>query len=323
MQKEEQKMANKLPNIIPGELVLGGFTYPNNAQLIGDFLYVSDFYGNIISGRQVDAGDKITVLDVSYSRQLVLVQYPTLTGVRQGYINNNTKIIKYFWQGKWKNGSSSETVYDGNDLVIGRINPFETATVLYKAGGKIHVVYNTDKGINTKSGYVMYDGSVNSSTVVENVSINNISDKLVSFVASYEGYSGAPYRGVDFQNRTIGYGHVILPGENLTYLTKDEAINLLKKDLQNTAIYVAKLTADIKLSQQQFDALVSFAYNCGVTALSTSTLLKDVKAKQSNDTIKADFLAWSYSNGVKLQGLVNRRLDEWSIYVQGNYLRNS
>ncbi|GKU23225.1 polymorphic toxin type 44 domain-containing protein [Clostridium folliculivorans] len=135
-----------------------GFTYANNAKVINDFLYVRDSNGNIISGRQVDIGDNITVLDVSYSKQLVLVEYPTANGVVTGYVRNATNCIQYYYQNQYSNGATSETVYDGNGNVIGSLNPWEKATPIYKKDGKIHVVYNTDKGNNTKSGYVVYNG---------------------------------------------------------------------------------------------------------------------------------------------------------------------
>ncbi|MBK1810543.1 SH3 domain-containing protein [Clostridium sp. YIM B02505] len=156
-------MAKNYPDIKPGEIVSGGFTYPNNAQVVGDVLYLRDANGNVISGRQVDNGDKITVLDVGYTKQLTLIQYPAGTAVRQGYVTNSTNIIKYLNQGAWKNGSTSETVYDENDAVLGSLDPYEVATPLYKASnGKTHVVYNTSKGANTKSGYVVYGGGTGS-----------------------------------------------------------------------------------------------------------------------------------------------------------------
>jgi hypothetical protein len=105
-------MASKFPNITPGDTVSGGFTYENNAQVVGDDLYLRDGSGNLISGRQVSDGDKITVLDIGYSKQLALIQYPAGGSVRQGYVTNATKIIKYFKQGAWVNGLTSETVYD-------------------------------------------------------------------------------------------------------------------------------------------------------------------------------------------------------------------
>ncbi|WP_160675116.1 M14 family zinc carboxypeptidase [Clostridium sp. C8-1-8] len=157
-------MGKNYPDIKPGEIVSGGFTYPNNAQIVGDSLYIRDENGNTIAGRQTDNGDKITVLDVGYTKQLTLIQYPAGTSVRQGYVTNNTNIIKYINQGAWKNGSSAESVYDENNTVIGSLDPYEVATPLYKiSDGKTHVVYNTSKGANTKSGYVVYAGANGSS----------------------------------------------------------------------------------------------------------------------------------------------------------------
>ncbi|MBU3205282.1 hypothetical protein [Clostridium algidicarnis] len=104
-------MGKYYPDVNPGEIVPGGFTYPNNAKLQGDFLYLRDANKNMVSGRQVDDGDSITVLDVGYSQQLALVQYPTSAGVRQGYVNNTPSVIKYNNANAWANGSTTEIVY--------------------------------------------------------------------------------------------------------------------------------------------------------------------------------------------------------------------
>lgn len=48
----------------PGDLVPGGFSYPNNATVSGDTLYLRDANGNQISGRSVSNGDRITVLKI-------------------------------------------------------------------------------------------------------------------------------------------------------------------------------------------------------------------------------------------------------------------
>ncbi|MBU3208014.1 N-acetylmuramoyl-L-alanine amidase, partial [Clostridium algidicarnis] len=78
-----------------------GFSYSNNAKVIGDFLYVRDSMGNIIPGRRVDIGDNITVLDVSYAKQLALVEYPTASGVKRGYVTNATNCIEYYYQDEY------------------------------------------------------------------------------------------------------------------------------------------------------------------------------------------------------------------------------
>ena len=144
--------------VAPGEVVPGGFTYDNNAQVVGDELYLRDRNGNIIPGRSVSDGDNITVLDVSYSKQLALVQYPAGKVVRQGYVTNATNLIRYFKQGEWLNGSTTEAVLDENGGSLGSLSPYEAATPLYKKNGMIHVVYDTSKGPNTKSGYVKFEG---------------------------------------------------------------------------------------------------------------------------------------------------------------------
>jgi len=151
-------------NIQPSSIITlthttpSNFSYDNNAKCINSDLPIRDINGNILSGRYVSNGDNITVLDVSYSKQLALVEYPTSSGVvRSGYIKLSSN-INYYFQNQWENGSSSETVYDNVGSTIGRLEPGESATPLYRKNGKLHVVYTTVKGVNTKSGYVQYNG---------------------------------------------------------------------------------------------------------------------------------------------------------------------
>lgn len=68
------------------------------------------------------------------------------------------------------------------------------------------------------------------------------------------------------------------------------------------------------LRQQQFDALVSFTYNIGTSAFSTSTLLKKVRVWPDDPTIRDEFMRWVYVNGQVNQGLVNRREKEADFY---------
>ncbi|WP_447412868.1 SH3 domain-containing protein, partial [Clostridium perfringens] len=154
-------MANNIiPNVNPGEIVGSTPTFPPNAVVKGDFLYLRDVNGNQISGRTVSDGDEITVLDIGYSKQLVLVQYPTGSGYRQGYVSNATSIIKYKDDYSWVNGSTPEAVYDLDKTTqIGTLDPRERAVVLYKVDGMTAVAYDTGKGKLTKSGLVHYEGA--------------------------------------------------------------------------------------------------------------------------------------------------------------------
>lgn len=317
-------MSNILPNIAPGEVVPEGFTYPNNAEVAGDDLYIRDASGNQIAGRSVSNGDKITVLDVGYTKQLVLVQYPAGSVVRQGYVNNVTSLIKYFHQGEWHNGSTSETVYDGNDAVIGSLDPHESATPLYKAGGKTHVVYNTSKGANTKSGYVVYaGGSSSDGGSTGGTTTGLVSDKLVDFVKSFEGFSDHAYddgTGV----MTIGYGTINKDKVALGHCTEAQARQWLMDEINGMARQI-KANLDSKgvtLNQNQFDSLCSFAYNCGTDGLlNQSNLYTRVCQGVRDESLRQNFLAFTGPASVRA-GLTARRNAECDMFLYGTYKNN-
>ncbi|MBN1040071.1 hypothetical protein DVW12_15330 [Clostridium botulinum] len=151
--------------------------------------------------------------------------------------------------------------------------------------------------------------------------IYDISNECINFIADYEKFYEAAYRGLDYQNETIGYGHVIKSSENFTTLTEKEAKALLKKDLEGFIYLVNDMVQGLSINQHQFDSLISFSYNCGANALKTSTLLKDIRKGAELDTIKSDFCMWCICNGEKSLGLWRRRIDEFDIFAFGDYKR--
>lgn len=114
---------------------------------------------------------------------------------------------------------------------------------------------------------------------------------------------------------TIGYGHVVKDGESFTTLTEKEATQLLKSDCAIAENCVNKLVK-VPLNQNQFDALVSFAFNVGCNAFFTSSLLKMLN---KSDFIGAaeQFGRWIHANGVALPGLVTRRRKEKELFLGG------
>ena len=136
-----------------------------------------------------------------------------------------------------------------------------------------------------------------------------ISDACVTLVKTFEGFEAKAYKcpaGV----WTIGYGHT-LNVKPTDVITEVAASMLLKEELQNYADKVDKLVA--VASQSQFDALVSFAYNLGVNALGTSTLIKKHLAADYKGA-QAEFARWNKAAGKVLQGLVKRRAAEAALY---------
>lgn len=133
-----------------------------NATITNDFFYTRDKNGNKDGGR-IEIGTKIKVLDVLYTKQLAYVEYSVLGNAKRTYITNATNCINYLYNYEWSNGSTNESVYETASKTnkIGILSPYEKATPLYRENGMLHVVYDTDKGKNTKSGFVAYDGNFN------------------------------------------------------------------------------------------------------------------------------------------------------------------
>ena len=126
------------------------------------------------------------------------------------------------------------------------------------------------------------------------------------------------------EGATIGYGHLIAKTDWNKYkngLTKVKAGTLFEKDLAPFVRKVKnKVTANI--TQNEFDALIIFAFNIGKTGFSGSSVLKLVNnpgAKTVYSSLKKAWMAWNKSQGKDSQGLINRRKAEWQIYTKGIY----
>ena len=70
------------------------------------------------------------------------------------------------------------------------------------------------------------------------------------------------------------------------------------------------------INQNQYDALVSFAYNLGVGALLKSTLFKKLKVNPNDPSIRTEFMRWVNAGGKRLTGLVRRREAEANLYFK-------
>lgn len=116
---------------------------------------------------------------------------------------------------------------------------------------------------------------------------------------------------------TIGWGHTGLTHKDGTVyegreITEDKAVALLKQDLKTFEEEVDKCVA-ADLNDNQFSALVSFAFNLGGTNLRKSTLLKKLNGEQPFNASK-EFKKWSKAGGKRLGGLVRRRISERNLF---------
>ncbi len=137
----------------------------------------------------------------------------------------------------------------------------------------------------------------------------------IEHIKEFEGFRSKRYL-CPANKWTIGYGHVIVDSERATLwdadLTEEQATKLLMKDLVRFEDAVLAMVA-VPLTQGQFDALVSFAYNLGEAKLRSSTLLKLLNAGDY-DGARKQINRWVYSNGKKLDGLIRRRARETEMF---------
>lgn len=110
---------------------------------------------------------------------------------------------------------------------------------------------------------------------------------------------------------TIGYGHTSGVKEGDT-CTPVDAEKWLREDLKTAEAVVSRECPS--LTQNQFDALVSFVFNCGEGNFLKSTLLRCVKANPDNLNIRYELSRWTKSKGVQLAGLMRRRREEADLY---------
>lgn len=140
----------------------------------------------------------------------------------------------------------------------------------------------------------------------------NISNTGLNMIKKWEG--GPWLTAKRFGNETylsIGYGHYgpdVKPGQKIT---KAQAEELLLKDVKKHVDHVNYVNNiyHYDFNQNQFDALVSFSYNIG------SIWQLTARGSRSKAVIGEKMLLYVKSGGKTLQGLVNRRKDEHSLYV--------
>jgi lysozyme len=141
----------------------------------------------------------------------------------------------------------------------------------------------------------------------------------LSLIKSFEGCKLTAYL-CPAGHATIGYGTIRYKDGTKVKLgdviSSQRANEELLHEVEKKAEGVNRLIKNV--NQQQFDALVSFAYNLGLGALEDSTLLKRVKANPNDPDIRVQFMKWTKARqgGVlkELPGLVRRRKAECDLY---------
>ncbi len=114
---------------------------------------------------------------------------------------------------------------------------------------------------------------------------------------------------------TVGYGHTHGVKLGMT-ITKEQADEFLKHDVESFEQCVSTFT-NVKVNQNEFDALVSFAFNVGCGAYKDSTLRRLLNEGQDKKVVAEQFGRWvKGADGQPLPGLVTRRQAEKDLFLE-------
>lgn len=153
------------------------------------------------------------------------------------------------------------------------------------------------------------------------VSELQVSQDTLNLIKRFEGFEDKAYVDPGSLGKpiTIGYGTTRINGAPITLgqtITESEAERYLRTDVNKFAEDVRKLVK-VKLTENEFGALVSFAYNVGPGNLQASTLLRNIN-EQRYIAGSNQFLRWTKASGKELKGLIKRRQAEKQLFLKAN-----
>ncbi len=149
----------------------------------------------------------------------------------------------------------------------------------------------------------------------------HISQDGLELIEQFEGLYLTAYHGAADRPGllTIGYGHTDAAGPPTVTagmkITKAKANSILASDLAFVEDTVNELVK-VPLNDNQFAALCSFVFNVGEGAFKGSTLLRKLNAGDYT-SVPSELMKWTKANGVRVQGLANRRAAEGGMWVKG------
>lgn len=137
-----------------------------------------------------------------------------------------------------------------------------------------------------------------------------ISENGLNLIIAFEGFCPKATKAVKTEKYyTIGYGHYGKDVDEKQTITKEDALSLLKKDMKQFEVKVMKYNDCYNFTQNEFDALASFAYNVGNIDQLTA------KGKRSKKEISDAMLKYIKSGGNVLEGLRKRRIRERELFL--------
>ncbi len=153
-----------------------------------------------------------------------------------------------------------------------------------------------------------------------------LSARGASFIGAWEGFRATVYDD-PAGHCTIGFGHLVHLGRCTSAdrarwgtISRERGLALLRSDAGTAAAGLRSRLAGTRLSQTEFDALVSFVYNIGLGGFDSSSVKRDLLARPPRyDLVPGHLRLWVYSGGQVLCGLHRRRISEGRLFSTGSY----
>lgn len=146
--------------------------------------------------------------------------------------------------------------------------------------------------------------------------MRRVNEEGLELIKRFEGFSSVPYADVAGK-MTIGYGHLICPGERLEQVSEAQAEELLRQDV-GIAERAMERFIICPLEDNPFSALVSFTFNMGVGALQRSTLRQKIN-RGEHEEVPKELRRWVWAGGRRYVGLLRRREAEIILYQKENF----
>ena len=149
--------------------------------------------------------------------------------------------------------------------------------------------------------------------------MRRVNDETLALIKRWEGLRLEAYRDTGGV-WTIGYGHTasVRPGQ---IISEAKAERLLREDLATAERAIERLVK-VPLTDAQFGALVSWAFNVGEEAAARSTLVRKLNAGDYSAT-PAELMRWNKDNGRTVAGLTNRRAAEAGLWSRGSHVSSA
>lgn len=150
-----------------------------------------------------------------------------------------------------------------------------------------------------------------------------IVDAAVDLIKHYESCRLTVYKDIAGHD-TIGYGHMLQPGEDYTTITQEQADDLLRQDLVGFENSVRGMVAGYNATEDMIGALTSFCFNLGAGTLQSSSVLAQIK---SDNMEKAAIFFCKFCKArdpetkelVPVNGLLRRRMSEGILFLTGTF----